>query len=1575
KKADLVIVPSSTPAGETYKSALDFYNASGKPTVVLNVAGKQKGNTVFVSRGEKPSYPPKEILLSPREAILMVDTGKQENAPLTIEEVLSGEPKPEGEVIISDFSDMKVTRLREHELQIFLEELFQEYGYDFDANMALEMFFGEIFSNAEKAKALLSLTEKYGSLEEFRKRKDITPEEKNRIVKEFMERGYEFTRIVIRWEINDDHIKVAISNNSEPDEYHVLRIEESYAAPADMARLIDRGHYKDESLKQTMAISSSGIGISIAKKVIEGAGGSLSYEFKDGWTTFEMNVPKVKPPGTVGMVPKVWKKIVPYLKKLGFSDRTILALGGTEEIFFSGVLVSGIAALATFLGIPVFAGLLAGSVLSVLAFRSVHPEEDREDITDLGINIRFTYFAAYFAAILMLQPLTPLIPLLIAPLFAGLYHAYHNAVLAPRLGLAVGMVGKKKDEKTGMLLLRGDPSARHEAKKELNLLKADFGFLPQDHALNQYIKELLRELYPDVEEEDIPRIEVLASRGYGLNSLVMADGTIVFTPELFDFLQYKEELAYVILHEIAHLDKKHFQRIGDVAKRKNIRQAFGVSRYSEYEADMMAFLMLEEKGFNPYGAISFFQKLRESGLPWGKVHGTSTDRMLNIETLTVLKDFEGISYALSSIPDEIQRATRRVLKKKGGILHKFIEQESHNWDELPAKNANKYLIREVLPGVLKQIDSDHGFLEEGGEISQERLYSPVGIRFDNNKRFLNLSVKRLKDILDKEVASSYELKEKSLFYVTVLHLMGHVPFFEEKFDHIKVDNLDEVRADFLKEIRGSPGEVLEFIRDLFQGDVLSEVDLFVDGKRLAKFVLDLLAFAVGGEVAAFDDSENAPDYREYLETSWTLLNAADSFARRMGIRGFAKRQVWTRIVYCGLKQIYDLGQNEEEDEDDESMLLNYFKVVRSKGLSLDYPMLESMIGLDDETGIDLNEVRSAMKKAKLTVRIRKKGKKEMVLAQRIFKLFTESHPEDSERRLTEFQAKKLMNRYSLDEIAAALKALEEIYPDEDYAYRIFMNISDFLMCDLQNEKAFKAWKGLSLDECIMLCAHFERLFVKNQEEYEKVIDRIFIDCAFETSESNFDLPTFEKIGLAINDPEAAFRRFGFDPPEQSFSIKVENCIGFKVNLFRVLFERLSKARRADKFFKEIESFLRAWPLLNFDEVFAMKQEYVDIFKEGFLFEDVPSYFDRIVEKGIGFINKSRRVQKNDARRKKRFFLLSFFSRSVFVRNTLQEHLIVPMIKDLPFEEALSLMKLLFQKQKAMGFSQGLEYLIEEKAETPEQLERLEKELFALIGGGSDSYVFSKVGEAVVGEAMMERMFRSHTKLLTALLWTGEDDTALKTYLFELWYWYSRDSVQLEAPDTMLHWGDGSEAIEDWSREAPDMFAEALPGEKDFDYFSLPSIYDFFINMDYKGRYALLRKLLTDKGGVFTTRKGRNVLLDSFLDNNVAFGSEGKEVESAIEDVLREFIHAARDDDLYFALYPLLIGRIAKPPRTPTAWEDLNLVRKEIEKMLPGLRGGKETEEMLRDLGKREEIVEVTEEGTEFLGGGMERDWR
>jgi len=114
-----------------------------------------------------------------------------------------------------------------------------------------------------------------------------------------------------------------------------------------------------------------------------------------------------------------------------------------------------------------------------------------------------------------------------------------------------------------------------------------------------------------------------------INAFSIAGGNVYVTTGMLNFIKSDDELAFVIGHEIGHVDKKHGMQMVQYAALANeiggsdaeyyAQIAYTIvntpfNKYQEYEADEAGAYLCHHSSYNPSAGIDFFDRLsKESG--------------------------------------------------------------------------------------------------------------------------------------------------------------------------------------------------------------------------------------------------------------------------------------------------------------------------------------------------------------------------------------------------------------------------------------------------------------------------------------------------------------------------------------------------------------------------------------------------------------------------------------------------------------------------------------------------------------------------------------------------------------------------------------------------------------------------------------------------------------------------------------------------------------------------------------------------------------------------------------------------
>lgn len=183
----------------------------------------------------------------------------------------------------------------------------------------------------------------------------------------------------------------------------------------------------------------------------------------------------------------------------------------------------------------------------------------------------------------------------------------------------------------------------HIGMKKENDLDENF---PKQEYLNFLVNKLVK--YNNRQGIDY-KIHVINDKR-NLNAFSVAGGHLYITAKMVEWVESEDELAFIIAHEIAHVDAKHslrkvqkmvavktygekyFGNYTEIAANLQnlLSQPFG--QIDEYEADRLGALIVTKAGYNPRKGLRFFERMgsKEAYNPLEKImrtHPYSSERL------------------------------------------------------------------------------------------------------------------------------------------------------------------------------------------------------------------------------------------------------------------------------------------------------------------------------------------------------------------------------------------------------------------------------------------------------------------------------------------------------------------------------------------------------------------------------------------------------------------------------------------------------------------------------------------------------------------------------------------------------------------------------------------------------------------------------------------------------------------------------------------------------------------------------------------------------------------------------------
>jgi len=274
---------------------------------------------------------------------------------------------------------------------------------------------------------------------------------------------------------------------------------------------------------------------------------------------------------------------------------------------------------------------------------------------------------------------------LLAPLIAA--SLLLPAPVSAQFGAVTNVIAKAKSaQKIGEGLRRINEQEEIKIGGDLAAMLMGAAPLINDPAKQRYVNNLGRWLALHSERPGLPwKFGIIESDDF--NAFSAPGGYILITRGLFDRMRSEAELAGVLAHEIAHVERKHHLEALQKSMRDQslteMRSYFSVStgnsladrfsnallaagkdlyikgldKDSEYEADRIGVVIAARSGYSPYGLAGVLQTLtatsdeREYGLH-NRTHPLPLDRLARLDAAMGTR-FEAMSGLIEDTPSFI----------------------------------------------------------------------------------------------------------------------------------------------------------------------------------------------------------------------------------------------------------------------------------------------------------------------------------------------------------------------------------------------------------------------------------------------------------------------------------------------------------------------------------------------------------------------------------------------------------------------------------------------------------------------------------------------------------------------------------------------------------------------------------------------------------------------------------------------------------------------------------------------------------------------------------------------------------
>ncbi len=1107
--------------------------------------------------------------------------------------------------------------------------------------------------------------------------------------------------------------------------------------------------------------------------------------------------------------------------------------------------------------------------------------------------------------------------------------------------------------------------------QELFLIEADYGILPDTNPAHQLVQGRLRTLLPNVPNHELPKVEVLASRGGDINAFACENWTIVVTPELLQFVETEEELDYVLLHEVNHLLNEDHDQLERSSIRDSLRRSLGAQRMGEYRADIQAFNQAAEleRHSNPLGAIRFLERLREKQGhdKWEPVHGKLTDRILNLKSVTGLLELDRnqqnplihrLTESLTPIEKAVQESA--VNLKEGGYLVRLLDSPPlhgrayDQWERdtrMLLEKADLQLLHATLPTLFRvavEARVAAKKLANGGN----RGITAAEARHDCYKHLLHAAFKRWDSVVEEQYRT-LSPADRCTLKVSLLEACLRVPVFTV--------NATEERS----------------LVQMMEAKVASQNarmgGIAVGDKDFSDFDTEQLV-----KTSQLNTCRDRLDAAECIEDTTFLKRLKKQFDRVIaadGSHALAKigEQFDLIKVPCrrgdALRYIAKLAKAAVADyacfDTDEHAIDHQTYLELSAQCLAAADAYEERKSFADRslrqyalpnawTEILLN---GAFTLADLGQLDEKYAATATVVSTRMneqlglesFKFQSQQSYENYDRyaflapgaaaQLREYverhwglEIQTLRSRLQRltairEEVKAGVEQGADVASQKDLlqeASRIMNELPPLF--DLQEAEEVVNLSGIVSGEELQL-----RL-VKRLTFIEGYMNSLFF---FEEKESTNrqNLTAAVCWAQTVVDNDRNYKKlandFMFDRVNvYRHTLSDLDAVADSVTEFSTLNpygeRRITETAvdlRKDLFWQDAATVILGRELKTLDVAgayFALLERYLRRWKVAPPNYRIGEEEDRphkaILEKGGSMLNLTEASLSRETL--ERLLRLSFFVEDVTLSRPIQEYVVSQLLREATFDEALELTCKRYKAQGILGAVDTLK-ILEQKAQTPEQLRKL---LETLQNMGTELDALTHAGEAVIAEGAVEVILRRKERLpfLIAMLKSSRDESELKQIITDTWFWVYEGDVRENVQRVSIC--EDKQQLEAFAASRPRMVDNPTETVRFPRYQSPDAWRGSVYRLGILERYAVLRKLLTDHGkGALIGESRREDLLSSFLDTYLQQDSTDQ-IEPILRKVLGAVMHQAPMDELSMVLIPLLKTRIANPPKQLTPWE-------------------------------------------------------
>lgn len=164
------------------------------------------------------------------------------------------------------------------------------------------------------------------------------------------------------------------------------------------------------------------------------------------------------------------------------------------------------------------------------------------------------------------------------------------------------------------------------------MIMKDYLFI-QNKEKQTYIEQIVAKLAKHVQGRNIPFKVHIIEDNKNLNAFSIAGGHIYMTTYLLDWVESEDELAFILAHEMSHVNHGHaigkvkkaqlteefaqdflgqeYADYGPIAGKLSLLLSSPFGQIEEYEADQLGVTLVSKAGYDPRKGLRFFEKMAQ----------------------------------------------------------------------------------------------------------------------------------------------------------------------------------------------------------------------------------------------------------------------------------------------------------------------------------------------------------------------------------------------------------------------------------------------------------------------------------------------------------------------------------------------------------------------------------------------------------------------------------------------------------------------------------------------------------------------------------------------------------------------------------------------------------------------------------------------------------------------------------------------------------------------------------------------------------------------------------------------------